>query len=147
MQMLTIFLVPLWHDCFPCEITLPNRAAEHPANAQYIPEAPTVGTVTVWNRFVLAWPVRLAVLPTARQLLTVCRRICGMHELSGWNQHMPSHDDEQPSIETKRYYIYTIIITAGHRFPHHPHPQATWVQSTHDPWLSWYAVGWPRTPS
>jgi len=46
-QMLTIFLVSLRHECFLCEITLPNRAAEHPANAQYIPEAPAVGTVTV----------------------------------------------------------------------------------------------------
>jgi len=45
--MLTIFLVPLRHECFPCEITLPNCAAEHPANAQYIPEAPALGTVTV----------------------------------------------------------------------------------------------------
>ena len=45
--MLTIFLVPLQHECFLCEITLPNHATEHPANAHYIPEVPAVGTVTV----------------------------------------------------------------------------------------------------
>jgi len=51
-QMLTILLVPLQHECFLCEITLPNRAAEHPTNDPYIPEAPAAWMLTVWNRFV-----------------------------------------------------------------------------------------------
>jgi len=95
-QMLSIFLVPLRHECFLCEISLPNCATEHPANAHYIPGAPAVGTVSL-KPLLCPRMACLAGRPIAdRPAIAHSLPTHMWRELTAWLKltYMPGYDDD-----------------------------------------------------